>query len=374
MATAKSMRLAAQAIGRNSIKVVAVSAGGKIFRGEDVSGDIKVTDELFSAYREIGSGESPLRSFKKLVERIASLIDELKIKFDLVNELKKIGDETLQSSSPDFLVSRGEYLYAKIFAALIGYEFVDSAEIIKFDDDGNLNVGFSEFLIREKYRETGCFVTGGFYGSDANGKICLFSRGGGDVTGAILARALNAEVYENYTDVDGVLPVPPDILKEIGSNKSFSKPLKELSFRQMEILTDFSVNVLHPDALGLLDNMGIPVKILNTFNKYSSGTTISEGITYSKEFLFAVEKSKTIKNIITKKQKRIKLYRMLLNYYKQAAEPDRYAIYLSNSEESKIKSKMISSLFNTECFSSREGNIVIIDKVGLISVCKLLIG
>ena len=372
MSTSKSMRLAAQAIGRNSIKVVAVSAGGKTFRDKDINGDIKVTDELFSVYREIDSGKSPLKSFQNLIGRLARLVDELKIKIDIINELKEIGDETLQSSSPDFLVSRGEYLYAKIFAAFIGYEFVDSAEIIKFDNDGNLNVEFSEFLIREKYREADCFVTGGFYGSDANGKIRLFSRGGGDVTGAILARALNAEVYENYTDVDGVLPVPPDILKKIGANKRFSKPLKELSFRQMEILTDFSVNVLHPDVLVLLDKSGIPVKILNTFNKYSSGTTISEGITDSNEFLFAVEKSETIKKAIRKKQNRIKLYRMLLNYYKQTPGNDRYAVYLSNSEESVIKSKMISSSFNVEVFSSREGNVLIIDNVGLNSVCKFL--
>lgn len=371
MATAKSMRLAAQAIGRNSIKVVAVSAGGKIFRGEDVSGDTKVTDELISVYREIGSGESPLRSFKKLVERLARLIEEFKIKFDLVNELKEIGDEVLISSSPDFLVSRGEYLYAKIFAAFIGFEFVDSAEIIKFDDDGNLNIGFSEFLIREKFRETDCFVTGGFYGSDANGKIHLFSRGGGDVTGAMLARALNAEVYENYTDVDGVLPVPPSILKSIETNKRFLKPLEELSFRQMKMLTDFSVNVLHPDVLSLLEKTDIPIKILNTFNKYSSGTIISEKISDSTEFFFAAEKLETIKQIIHKKQNRINLYRMLLNE-KHISENEQYAIYLSNCEESRVKSKMISACFCTEVFISLEGIVLTIDKMSLTTVYKIL--
>ncbi len=373
MATAKSMRLAAQAIGRNSIKVVAVSAGGKIFRGEDVSGDIKVTDELISAYRDIDSGESPLKSFRNLVERLARLIDELKIKFDLVNELREIGDETLQSSSPDFLVSRGEYLYAKIFAAFIGYKFVDSAEIIKFDDEGNLNIGFSEFLIREKFRETDCFVTGGFYGSDANGKIHLFPRGGGDVTGAILARALNAEVYENYTDVDGVLPVPPSILKSIETNKRFLKPLEELSFRQMKMLTDFSVNVLHHDVLSLLKETDIPIKILNTFNKYSSGTMVAEKFSDSREFFFAVEKLETIKKIISKKRNQTDIYRMLLNK-KQSYEDGLYAIYLSNCKESRIKTKMISSRFGTEYFTSHEGNILLIDKMSLISVYKVLIG
>ena len=125
------------------------------------------------------------------------------------------------------MVSRGEYLYAKIFAAFTGYKFVDSAEIVKFDNDGNLNVGFSELLIREKYRENDCFVTGGFYGSDPCGEIRLFPRGGGDVTGALLARALHAETYENYTDVDGVLPAPPLIVKNIETNKRFLKPLKD---------------------------------------------------------------------------------------------------------------------------------------------------
>lgn len=371
MATSKSMRLAAQAIGRESIKVAAVSAGGKIFRDTGVGGDIKVTDELFSIYREIGSGKSSLRSFGNLTERLAKLIDELKIEFNLVNELIKIGDETLKSSSPDFLVSRGEYLYAKIFAAFIGYKFVDSAEIVKFDNDGNLNVGFSEFLIREKYRENDCFVTGGFYGSDPCGEIRLFPRGGGDVTGALLARSLHAETYENYTDVDGVLPVPPHIVKNVAINKRFCKPLNKLSFRQMEILTDFSVNVLHPDVLELLSKTDISIRITNTFNKYSAGTIISESFTGSDEFFFAVEKIGTIEKIAKKKQDYIKIYNMLLNG-KPIADDTRYAVYLSDCEESRKKAKIISGLIDTEIFASSEGIILTIDKLGLKPVIKAL--
>lgn len=371
MATSKSMRLAAQAIGRESIKVAAVSAGGKIIRDAGVSGDIKVTDELFSIYREIGSGKSPLRSFGNLTERLAKLIDELKIEFNLVNELIKIGDETLKSSSPDFLVSRGEYLYAKIFAAFTGYKFVDSAEIVKFDNDGNLNVGFSEFLIREKYRENDCFVTGGFYGSDPCGEIRLFPRGGGDVTGALLARSLHAETYENYTDVDGVLPAPPLIVKNIETNKRFLKPLKELSFRQMEILTDFSVNVLHPDVLALLSETDIPIRISNTFNKYSAGTIISESVAGSDEFFFAVEKIGTIEKIAEKKQERIKIYRMFSNK-KRKSKDEGFAVYLSDCEESRKKAKIISGLTDTEIFASSEGIILTIDKLGLKPVIKAL--
>lgn len=371
MATSKSMRLAAQAIGRESIKVAAVSAGGKIFRDAGVSGDIKVTDELFSIYREIGSGKSPLRSFGNLTERLAKLIDELKIEFNLVNELIKIGDETLKSSSPDFLVSRGEYLYAKIFAAFTGYKFVDSAEIVKFDNGGNLNVGFSEFLIREKYRENDCFVTGGFYGSDPCGEIRLFPRGGGDVTGALLARSLHAETYENYTDVDGVLPAPPLIVKNIETNKRFLKPLKELSFRQMEILTDFSVNVLHPDVLALLSETDIPIRISNTFNKYSAGTIISESVAGSDEFFFAVEKIGTIEKIAEKKQERIKIYRMFSNK-KRKSKDEGFAVYLSDCEESRVKAKIISGLTDTEIFASSEGIILTIDKLGLKPVIKAL--
>lgn len=371
MATSKSMRLAAQAIGRESIKVAAVSAGGKIFRDAGVGGDIKVTDELFSIYREIGSGKSPLRSFGNLTERLAKLIDELKIEFNLVNELIKIGDETLKSSSPDFLVSRGEYLYAKIFAAFTGYKFVDSTEIVKFDNDGNLNVGFSEFLIREKYRENDCFVTGGFYGSDSCGEIRLFPRGGGDVTGALLARSLHAETYENYTDVDGVLPAPPLIVKNIETNKRFLKPLKELSFRQMEILTDFSVNVLHPDVLALLSETDIPIRISNTFNKYSAGTIISESVAGSGEFFFAVEKIGTIEKIAEKKQERIKIYRMFSNK-KRKSKDEGFAVYLSDCEESRKKAKIISGLTDTEIFASSEGIILTIDKLGLKPVIKAL--
>ena len=161
------------------------------------------------------------------------------------------------------------------------------------------------------------------------------------------------------------------MFKNIETNKRFLKPLKELSFRQMEILTDFSVNVLHPDVLALLSETDIPIRISNTFNKYSAGTIISESVAGSGEFFFAVEKIGTIEKIAEKKQERIKIYRMFSNK-KRKSKDEGFAVYLSDCEESRLKAKIISGLTDTEIFASSEGIILTIDKLGLKPVIKAL--
>lgn len=342
MATAEAMRRAAKISGADeSAKVIAVSAGGRS------ANEKKITDELISAYSLLNSGEGERKVFSDLSRRISKLVGELKIQFDIAEELMKIGDEESKTSSPDFLISRGEYLYARIFARASARKFVDSAEIVKFFGSGELNVDFSRFLIAEKFRETGGFITGGFYGGDESGNVRLFPRGGGDITGALLALAVDADVYENYTDVDGILPVPPRLTAFIGGAANLP-PLKEISFSQTEILCDFSVNVLHRGVLKLLKGSGIPVRVKNTFNEFSGGTLVSENAV-SSEFFFAAEKFGTVKSALEKRKTEVSLYDKFLSDSARI-ENDDYVCFFSASERSE---RLIDGLKNYADFVVR---------------------
>ncbi len=342
-----------------AIKAVAVSAGGK------VTNEKKITDELIAAYPQLCAGKSGESALKKIEERISSLIGELKIKFDLHNELMKIGREEEKTSSPDFLISRGEYLYSAIFSAVSVRPFVDSAEIIRFGGEGALDIDFSSFLIKEKFVETGGFVTGGFYGSDRNGNVKLMPRGGGDITGALLASALKADVYENYTDVDGVLPFPPDLLpKEYAFLKRKIRPLKKLSFARMRNLCDFSVNVLHPEVLNLLKGKGINVVVKNTFNESSAGTLLSETVDDEKneEFYFAAEKFGNVKRNLEQRASGTPLYGKFLNAAEGIVSPDDFVFWFSLCDESEKTIRNLGNKFKTVCKVGKEGCVAAVVK------------
>lgn len=341
MATADAVRRAVKISERSGeIKAVAVSAGGK------VTNEKKITDELIAAYPRLRAGKSEESALKNIEERISELCEDLKIEFDLHEALMKIGREEEKTSSPDFLISRGEYLYSKIFSAVSLRPFADSAEIIRFGNADKLDVGFSSFLIREKFIETGGFVTGGFYGSDRKGNIKLMPRGGGDITGALLAAALKADVYVNYTDVDGVLPFPPALLpRKYALYKNKIRPLKKISFRRMKTLCDFSVNVLHPEVLELLAGSGINVIVKNTFNESSEGTLLSEdSYETTGEFCFAGDKFGIVKRNLEQRASEAPVYEKFLDAAKNIVSPDDFVFWFSLCEESE---KIIGYLKNT---------------------------
>lgn len=350
MATADAVRRAVGISEKNGeIKAVAVSAGGR------VTDEKKITDELIAAYPKICSGASEDAAFKKIEERISALAGDLKIRFDIHDELMKIGHEEEKNSSPDFLISRGEYLYSKIFSAVSLRPFVDSAEIIRFGKDDKPDVGFSSFLIKEKFNETDGFVTGGFYGSDRSGNIKLMPRGGGDITGAILAFALKADVYENYTDVDGVLPFPPNLLPEEFFKRKI-RPLKKLSFRRMKNLCDFSVNVLHPEALRLLEGSGINIIVKNTFNESSAGTLLSEDYgEKNDDFYFAADKFGNIKKNLMQRVSEELVYEMFLNSAESIVSPEDFVFLFSLCEKSERIIRNLKNRYKTMCVDSDAG-------------------
>ena len=293
MADANSFQRVATLIGENpDARVIAVSAGGT---SEEYKR--KITDLLIDFKNGESLGISRLKAINEIERRLIELESRLKIRLNILDELLKIGRKLPNDLPSDFLLSRGEYFYAKAFSEFLSLPFVDSKEIIKFKG-GVLNYGFTEFLIREKYREVGRFITGGFYGSDENGKIKTFPRGGGDITGAILAKALNAESYENYTDVDGVYPFSPKMIKRYAERTTkIVKPLQKISFDTMLRLCDFSVPVVHSSAVDILKGTGIPIVVKNTFDRFKSGTFVSENCKIE-DFCFAAESYEKIKTIL----------------------------------------------------------------------------
>ena len=373
MANASAMRRAAELSGADVIGPIAVSAGGR------VANEKKVTDELIAAHSSFCRGEGERKIFSNLCSRLSALAEELRINFNVTDELMKIGYEESKSSSPDFLISRGEYLYSKIFAKLTARPFVDCAEIIRFNDSGAPDYEFSRYLIREKYRELGGFVTGGFYGSDPHGKIRLFPRGGGDITGSLLALGTNADEYLNFTDVDGVLSFPPSfaarfaVKTEKTDKNDFAapvvpRPLKRIAFSRMERLCDFSVNVFHADALNALKGSGIPVRIKNTFNKYAEGTAITEKTEIteesegSDEFFFASDKFGAIKTALSNKKEEVGLYAEFLSQMKNAAGDEDEIFYFSDCDKSAELTEIMRINLKYPVFKAKEGYIAVVKK------------
>jgi hypothetical protein len=180
----------------------------------------------------------------------------------------KIGQEVEKNLSLDFILSRGEYFYAKLFSLYYGLPFIDSANLIGFYQNGALNMGLSQFQIVKAYEKYGKFVCGGFYGALPNGQIKTFTRGGSDFSGAIVAKALNAQRYLNFTDVDGVFPFAPSIKQ--------SAPIKEISFDKIRLLGEFGATVLHPASVLPLYGEGTEIIVKNTFNQSAIGTVVKE--------------------------------------------------------------------------------------------------
>ena len=255
------------------IKAIVVSAGGKTDKGK------KVTDLLLDAGKSISLGESVGRALTPFIERVLQDAESLRLAKYIKDELMTVGQEVEKDFSLDFLLSRGEYFYAKLFSLYYGIPFVDSKELIGFYEDGRLNLGLSEYRISKAYEKFGQFVCGGFYGGLASGKIKTFTRGGGDFSGAIVARGLKAKEYINFTDVDGVFSYDP--------KEKNAEIIKEISFDTVRLLGEFGATVLHPASVLPLYGTDMRILLKNTFNNDASGTVIVEN---SIEKPFAIAK------------------------------------------------------------------------------------
>ncbi len=247
--------------------------------GTRFDGDIKVTDMLIALYELAAKGEGLDEQLAKIKERYDDIIKGLKIKdFNLDDEFAAIKAELEYNPTCDFAASRGEYLNGLIMAKYLGFEFVDPKELIFFNEEHGLNTYKTEKKVDECLKNIEYAVIPGFYGSDKLGQIMTFSRGGSDITGSIVAAALRADVYENWTDVSGFLAADPRIVDNpVGIDMITYRELRELSY--------MGASVLHEDAIFPVRSVGIPINIKNTNKPEDKGTWIVESTGHKPEYV-----------------------------------------------------------------------------------------
>ena len=250
-------------------KFIVVSAPGKRY-----SGDVKVTDLLYECYREVEEKGSCGAAFALIRNRFTSIVKELNIDFDISSVLDETEVRINREKSEDFTASRGEYLSARVMAEVLGAKFIDAEDVIFFDKNGAYDAEKSDRAINEALRGAARAVFPGFYGRGADGKVKTFSRGGSDISGAIVARAVNATTYENWTDVSGFLACDPRIVES-------PRRIKALSYKELRELSYMGANVLHSESIFPVRKANIPIHILNTFRPEDDGTLILPSVYYT---------------------------------------------------------------------------------------------
>ena len=243
-------------------RYVVPSAPGKRFKD-----DTKVTDMLYTCYDMASRGEDINEYFSHIEERYNGIIAELGLDFSLDEDFHLIKNAFIHKAGRDFAASRGEYLNGKILARYLGFDFIDAAEVIFFNDNGLFDSERTNSVLSETLKQHEYAVIPGFYGSMPNDTIKTFSRGGSDITGSIVARAAECDIYENWTDVDGFLMADPRIIDS-------PRVISEITYREFRELSYMGATVLHEDAIFPVRIAGIPINIRNTNNPEAHGTFI----------------------------------------------------------------------------------------------------
>ena len=243
-------------------RYVVASAPGKRF-----SADVKVTDMLYQCYEMAKNRQDITDYYKQICERYNSIIRDLKLNFDITGELEYIKNGIQHHTGRDFAASRGEYLNSLILAKYLGFGFIDAESVICFKENGQYDEETTDRLMREELKKHPYAVIPGFYGVMPNGTIRTFSRGGSDITGSIVAKAADAELYENWTDVSGFLMTDPRVVKN-------PRPIRSVTYRELRELSYMGATVLHEDAIFPVRNAGIPINIRNTNEPDAPGTMI----------------------------------------------------------------------------------------------------
>ncbi len=242
-------------------KYVVVSAPGKRY-----GADVKVTDLLYETHAEVAETGKCGPSYMKVCERFESVARELGLPSP-AELLAETGREIEREKSADFTASRGEYLCARLVSGFLGVPFVDARDVVKFTPDGKLDGPRTFALTAAALAGKERAVLPGFYGEGADGKVKTFSRGGSDISGAILARAVGADLYENWTDVSGFLAADPRVVAS-------PAPIEMLSYRELRELSYMGADVLHSESIFPVREAEIPVRIKNTFRPGDEGTLI----------------------------------------------------------------------------------------------------
>lgn len=245
-------------------RFVVPSAPGKRF-----SDDTKVTDMLYDCYQSAGNEALLEEKLAAIAARYQEIICGLSLDLSLEEEFEKIREAFAARSGSEYAASRGEYLNGIIMAAYLEYEFIDAAEVIRFDEDGVFDAELTNKIMQKRLEGVANAVIPGFYGAMADGTVKTFSRGGSDITGSIVARAVHADLYENWTDVSGFLVTDPRIVEDPAT-------IETITYRELRELSYMGATVLHADAIFPLRKEGIPINIKNTNRPQDAGTLIVE--------------------------------------------------------------------------------------------------
>jgi len=247
-------------------RIVVVSAAGK-----RSSEDHKLTDLLYLCHAHLTYGVPGDSILQTIQERFAEIRSDLGLQYDVERDFAALRDGLSRDTSADELVSRGEYFTARLMAEYLDYDFVDAAQCIFFGFDGQLDLEKTYTAIREAASRGRGIVIPGFYGTLPSGKVRVMSRGGSDITGALAAAAVDADVYENWTDVSGILMADPRIVKD-------PAPIEFITYSELRELAFMGASVLHEDSVQPVKDKGIPLNIRNTNRPQDAGTMIVEKI------------------------------------------------------------------------------------------------
>lgn len=244
-------------------RFVVVSAPGKRFNEDN-----KITDLLYLCKTHIDHNVPYDQVFQVICDRYVAIEFNLGVDVDLRMHFDEINQNLRSGASEDYIASRGEYLNALLTAAYLGYDFVDTAGLIQFDAKGRFLNGKTDEALRAELAKHERAVLPGFYGTTPDGRIRTFSRGGSDITGSLVAKAVDADVYENWTDVSGFLMADPRIVHH-------AKPISTISYKELRELSYMGASVLHEDAIYPVRAADIPINIRNTNEPDDPGTIIT---------------------------------------------------------------------------------------------------
>ncbi len=290
MSSADTIKRVAEIIKSDSERrFIVVSAPGKRF-----DNDIKITDSLFDCYSRWDKNGPEI--FDSVANRFLELASDLGVLSGVAEILASYKERLPRLKTPDGLVAMGEHLSAYILSSYIGWDFVDSKDIIKFDINGEFNSEYTNDLCSKILKNYTHAVISGFYGSDPLNNIRVFTRGGSDITGAIVARAVSADVYENWTDVLGFYVADPRIVKN-------PKIIKSLSYKEMRELSYMGASVIHPDSVFPVRQANIAINIRNTFYPEHQGTMIYPNLTEFDSLVTGIAGKKYFTSILIEKSK-----------------------------------------------------------------------
>ena len=252
-------------------RYVVPSAAGK--RHPD---DHKVTDLLYMCQQLASHGIDPQEVFQMIRERLSGVRDDLGLQIDIERHLEEAYERIIAGASPEFVASRGEYLTGLLLADYLGIPFVDAADVVVFDQDDSLDAKATAAALAERLADLPRAVIPGFYGATRDGEVRTFSRGGSDVTGAVVASGVDADLYENWTDVAGFLKADPRVVSK-------PTPIERVTYKELRELAYMGAPVLHEESIFPVRAKGIPIRIRNTNRREDPGTLIVDD-RYAKGF------------------------------------------------------------------------------------------